>query len=352
LRIDDARARLRAFMKSTGMMCDLALVARLALLILTPACSSGLSNAPPPPVAPESAEEAEEAPAPPPPAPEPPPASAAAEEPLLVLPSSADLAPARAPDPRAPADLKAPPPDAKKTSTGLVSKVLSKGTGSEHPSGDDTVVVRHTGWMTSGVKFESSADSGKPADYVLSRAMPGWVEGLPLMVTGEKRRFWIPGTLAYGDTPRPYGQAYGPLVYDIELVAIKHPPRAPAVPDDLTSPPSDAKRTASGLVYKVMVEGSGKVRPGPRSTVEVNYSGWTLDGQLFDSSVARGETATFPLNGVIKGWTEALALMVVGDKARVWIPANLAYGERPKGGSPAGALVFDIELVAIKDARR
>jgi peptidylprolyl isomerase len=69
---------------------------------------------------------------------------------------------------------------------------------------------------------------------------------------------------------------------------------------------------------------------------------------MFDSSVARGETATFPVNGVIKGWTEALQLMVVGEKVRVWIPAKLAYGEHPQGGSPAGPLVFDIELVAIK----
>jgi FKBP-type peptidyl-prolyl cis-trans isomerase len=68
---------------------------------------------------------------------------------------------------------------------------------------------------------------------------------------------------------------------------------------------------------------------------------------MFDSSVARGETTSFPLNGVIKGWTEGLQLMVEGEKRRFWIPANLAYGENPGGGRPGGLLVFDVELIKI-----
>ena len=89
--------------------------------------------------------------------------------------------------------------------------------------------------------------------------------------------------------------------------------------------------------------------PGPTSQVSVQYSGWTKDGKLFDSSIPRGAPITLPLNAVIKGWTEALELMVVGDKARLWIPAALAYGEHPaKQGAPAGDLVFDVELVSIR----
>ncbi|MBN2360341.1 MAG: FKBP-type peptidyl-prolyl cis-trans isomerase, partial [Deltaproteobacteria bacterium] len=80
----------------------------------------------------------------------------------------------------------------------------------------------------------------------------------------------------------------------------------------------------------------------------VHYTGWTTDGKMFDSSVARKETIVFPLNGVIKGWTEGVQLMVPGEKSRFWIPANLAYGENPGGGRPGGMLVFDIELIAIK----
>ena len=119
-------------------------------------------------------------------------------------------------------------------------------------------------------------------------------------------------------------------------------------PADVAAAPADAIRTPSNRASKVLVPGKGTRHPRPNSRVLVHDTGWTTDGQMFDSSVARGQSATFPVNGVIKGWTEALGLMVVGDKARVWIPAKLAYGERPQGGSPAGPLVFDIELIAIK----
>ncbi|HVV51590.1 MAG TPA: FKBP-type peptidyl-prolyl cis-trans isomerase, partial [Polyangia bacterium] len=78
------------------------------------------------------------------------------------------------------------------------------------------------------------------------------------------------------------------------------------------------------------------------------YSGWTTDGKMFDSSVTRGEPATFPLKGVIPGWTEGLQLMTVGEKIRFWIPGNLAYDNSPRPGAPHGTLVFDVELLAIK----
>ena len=305
---------------------------------------AGCAHAPTPAPAPPPIEE-DEAP-PPEPAPEPEPA--ASTEPVVPLPSAADLAMRKAPDPNAPPDLQQPPADARRSESGLAWKVLAPGTGKVRPSGDDTVAIRHTGWMANGVKFESSADSGQAVEYVLSSAIRGWVEGLSGMVTGEKRRFWIPGSLAHGDQPRPYGLPHGALVYDIELVAIRHPPKAPDVPDDLTSPPADATRTASGLVYRMLARGTGQVHPTARSTVEVHYTGWTQTGERFDSSHARGQPATFSLGQVIRGWTEALQLFVVGDKARVWIPAKLAYGEKPPRGSPAGPLVFDIELLAIK----
>ncbi len=112
-------------------------------------------------------------------------------------------------------------------------------------------------------------------------------------------------------------------------------------PDDVAAPPADAERTPSGLASRVLVEGTGAEHPTATSTVTVHYTGWTTDGEMFDSSVERGNTATFPLNRVIAGWTEGLQLMVVGEKRRFWIPADLAYGE---SGRVAGMLVFDIEL--------
>jgi len=122
----------------------------------------------------------------------------------------------------------------------------------------------------------------------------------------------------------------------------------PKTPSDVAAAPAGAKKTASGLASKVLIKGKGTRKPKATDTVEVHYSGWTTDGKMFDSSVARGKTATFPLNRVIKGWTEGLQLMVEGEKRRFWIPAYLAYGNSPGGGRPAGMLCFDVELIKIK----
>ena len=104
----------------------------------------------------------------------------------------------------------------------------------------------------------------------------------------------------------------------------------------------------SGVQYKVIKEGSGEI-PADSSTVIVNYEGKTIDGTVFDSSYKRGEPATFPANRVIKGWTEALVHMPVGSVWEVYIPQELAYGERSTGQlKPFSALVFKIELVGIK----
>jgi FKBP-type peptidyl-prolyl cis-trans isomerase len=303
------------------------------------------ASAPPRAATPAETDEPAEAPA----APEPP-KSNAPLEPIEPLPAAEG--PPATPDPHAPADLKAPPPDAERRPSGLASKVLKPGTGTEHPGPDDTVKVIVSGWTAAGIKFESPAESGRPTEYVPSRAIRGWAEGLPLMVAGEKRRFWIPGALAYGDSPRAYGMPSGALVYDLELVSFRHPPAPPVVPTDLAAPPADAKRTPSGLAYRVLEKGTGKSHPRSRSVVEVHYSGWTLDGKMFDSSVTRGEPASFPLNNVIRGWTEGLQLMVVGERARFWIPAKLAYGDKPLGGGPSGPLVFDVELIDFKDPPR
>ncbi len=116
-------------------------------------------------------------------------------------------------------------------------------------------------------------------------------------------------------------------------------------PVDVAAPPPEATTTASGLAYVVVVEGTGDTNPGPSSVVRVHYTGWTTDGEMFDSSVARGEPAQFPLNGVIAGWTEGLQLMVVGQKNRFWIPEKLAY--KGAEGPPKGTLVFDVELLAL-----
>ena len=243
----------------------------------------------------------------------------------------------------APPDVGSVPADAEVTSSGLASKVLQPGTGSEHPSDVDIVKVHYTGWTTDGNMFDSSVARGEPAGLPLNRVIAGWTEGVQLMVVGEKRRFWIPEDLAYGGAP---GRPAGMLVFDVELLDIQKAPPMPEAPADVAAPPADAEVTKSGLASKVLIAGTGTEHPKKTSRVTVHYSGWTTDGKLFDSSVVRGQPATFGLHQVIKGWTEGVQLMVAGEKRRFWIPEKLAYGG--EAGKPAGMLVFDVELISIE----
>ena len=360
--------------------------------------------------------------------------------------------------PQTPSDVAAPPADAAKTESGLHHKVLTEGKGDAKPLATDTVTVHYSGWTTDGKLFDSSVERGEPTSFPLNGVIKGWTEGLQLMVEGEKRRFWIPADLAYGEKPgggRPGGQlvfdvelisikkappapkppedtektaggvAYkvikkgegsdkpgaddvvtfhmtaksmegqplqdtrsqptppsvplnGPglppelkeslsdmvageqrqcwlpearipggfVVAELELISFKKAPPAPAVPEDVGSVPDDAEKSESGLASKVIKAAEGE-KPKASDTVKVHYTGWTTDGKMFDSSVTRGTPTEFPLSGVIKGWTEGVQLMNVGEKRRFWIPADLAYGENPQGGAPGGTLVFDIELLEI-----
>jgi len=116
-------------------------------------------------------------------------------------------------------------------------------------------------------------------------------------------------------------------------------------PPDVASAPADAVRTSSNLASKVIQPGTGTRHPRPNSRVTVHYTGWTTDGKTFDSSVSRGEPATFGLDEVVPGWTEGVQMMVEGEKRRFWIPGRLAYDGVP--GRPQGMLVFDIELIRI-----
>jgi peptidylprolyl isomerase len=134
------------------------------------------------------------------------------------------------------------------------------------------------------------------------------------------------------------------LILCLAVPAVALAQKSLPAPPDVMEPPKDAKKTSSGLAYKVITPGKGKQHPTGTSEVTVHYTGWKTDGSMFDSSVARGEPSSFPLNRVIKGWTEGVQLMVEGEKTRFWIPEPLAYrGER----EPRGMLVFDIELLKI-----
>jgi len=117
-----------------------------------------------------------------------------------------------------PSDVAAPPPDAGRTRSGIAFRVLTPGRGSRHATARSSVTVHYTGWTTDGKMFDSSVVRGTPANFALDQVIPGWTEGLQLMVEGEKRRFWIPEKLAYrGQAGKPKGM----LVFDVELLAIQ-----------------------------------------------------------------------------------------------------------------------------------
>src|SRR6266404_7009847 len=176
----------------------------------------------------------------------------------IALLTMATLTLAQSSDPKTvpvPEDVAAPPADAERTASGLVSKVLSAGKGETHPAKTDLVIVHYTGWTTDGKMFDSSLSRGKPATFPLDKVITGWTEGVQLMVAGEKRRFWIPEELAYkGKEGRPAGM----LVFDVELISFNPPvPKEISsdptkAPDDVRRPPDDAKRTSSGLSSKIL----------------------------------------------------------------------------------------------------
>lgn len=251
---------------------------------------------------------------------------------LAALPLFAEIE-----KPAPPADLAAPPADAERAESGLVTKKLASGSGTAKLRDDQIARLRYTVWKSDGTLVQH-VPPGQSLLIAPSKMLPGWAAAVQQMVTGESRRIWIPASLGAGKIKE--GET---LVIDTELLEIVD---RPTTPEDVAAPPADAKVTESGLAYKVLRPGTGSVRPKRNSTVVVHYSGWTTDGKMFDSSILRGQSAVFPLTGVIAGWTEGLQLMVEGEKTRFWIPSKLAYGNDKT--KPQGMLVFDIELVQVR----
>lgn len=242
--------------------------------------------------------------------------------------------------PETPADLDKPPAAAETTGSGLASLILAPGQGQEHPGGQDYVTMHYSIWTHEGHLVDSTLERAEPVTLPMDRLMKGMTEGLLLMVPGQRRRFWIPAGLGF---PAGKGLPVGALVMDLQLISIDPPPSRP--PADLLAPAADAMVGSSGLVYRVLRHGTGTQHPGGRDTVTVQYTGWTQDGKVFDSTLQKRSTLTIRLDEVIKGWRQGLKLMVPGDKMRFWIPEKLAY--QGKEGMPAGTLVFDVELLKI-----
>ena len=163
------------------------------------------------------------------------------------------------------------------------------------------------------------------------------------MALGEQRRIWIPAELTYvgndDDKPAPLD-----VTVDFELLAIQ---KAPPVPLDLKVPPRNATKLESGVSFRRIKKGGGTQHPSGKSRMLLHFSGWTTNGDLVESSVMAGQPASFDMLTVLRGWREALLQMVPGDKVRVWIPAAMAFGDKPRRGQPRGDLVYELELISL-----
>jgi peptidylprolyl isomerase len=123
----------------------------------------------------------------------------------------------------------------------------------------------------------------------------------------------------------------------------------PTVPEDVSEPPPTAARTPSNIAYRILHPGTGRA-PTIDDAVLVKYSGWTADGKVFETTARRGRPRTLFPRQLVAGLSEALLMMKEGEAARFWIPPNLAFGDTPaKPGGPSGPVVYDIELVKVKD---
>jgi len=240
----------------------------------------------------------------------------------------------------APPELAIPPAEALRSPSGLAHRVIQAGQAGALPSPGDFVRVHFTGWDAEGKAFANTRAQDEAPYLSLEKLMPGMREALLAMSVGEQRRIWIPEALAFAGAK---GRPAGPVVMDLELLDTVPPPsQAPA---DVAAPAPDAQLLRSGLAFKILRAGTGKVHPERSSWVSVHYSGWTTDGKLFDSSLTKGTSVPLQLKATIEGLIQGLPLMVVGEKRRFWVPEKLAYrGDR---GMPAGMLVFDVELVGI-----
>ncbi len=233
------------------------------------------------------------------------------------------------------------------TASGLRYIIREKGNGVK-PEKGAKVDVHYTGSLTNDTVFDSSYKRNQPFSFTLGqgRVIKGWDEGVALLNEGDKATFIIPADLAYGSRATGNIPANSTLIFQIELLKVVNPIKIE--PYDVAG--KDTLTTASGLKYIIVKKGAAKnplAKAGEIATV--HYSGYFKDGVMFDSSVKRGQPIKFTLGQgqVIKGWDEGLQLMRSGDKFRLLIPYQLAYGEKGRGQSipPKADLFFDVELV-------
>ena len=248
---------------------------------------------------------------------------------VLLLSSMQAAAVAKAPNPNV------LPADAVESASGMHYQVLQSAKPGAASLKPDFFEYRVTIWTKNETGKLVAKESGvlRANFKAVAQSSPALARAALLSPVGEIRRWWF----SLPSAPDQF------QVVDLTVLGNVNP--APA-PPDVAAVPANANKTASGLAYRIIKKGNAGsgTHPNLQSVITIDYSGWTPDGKLFDSSVTRGEKATFPLNGLISGWKEGLTLMSPGDTYRFWIPGHLAYDSLPAGTGPKGMLVFDITL--------
>lgn len=234
------------------------------------------------------------------------------------------------------------------TSEGIKLLLLKQGKGKPLNKGDK-VRMHYRGYLVDDREFDNSRERNQPFEFVLGmkQVIEGWDIALQYFKPGDMGKITIPPNLGYGDVEMPKIPAGSYLVFDIEILeAIR----------DFAPKPFDTKgltkqTTSSGLEYWIVKEGTGDI-PVRGKTVDVHYTGFLENGDIFDSSVLKGQPISFRLGVgmVIPGWDEGIGLLKSGGSALLSIPYNLAYGEsgRPPMIPPKARLIFNVELIKVK----
>ena len=253
------------------------------------------------------------------------------------------------PAPAIPPDLAGPPAKSPAFKSGIKYEIVRAGTGTDKARAWDTVTFNFSAWDAEGHMFDTTETRKRPATAPPYRQSPVMEEVLTSVTAGTRVRFWVDAEKMAQSGRAAAAMPKGQVCYEIEVLQIaKAANDPPPAPSDVGKPPPDAQKTAKGVFYKVIKAGPGGAKPKSTEVVKLNYTGWTTDGRMFDSSLLRAQPAEFSLMGVMAGWTDAIPTMSVGDHTRFWVPAELAYKGAPN--RPQGMLVFDIELLEIKAA--
>jgi FKBP-type peptidyl-prolyl cis-trans isomerase len=268
---------------------------------------------------------------------------------LLLFGSSVVRAaePATRPVLAPPADVAAPSAGARKTASGLAMKVIARGTGKTRPQPNDCVRLRFAAWTRSGETAGTSSDDEGGEVICLHGMTPGLAEAVAAMVVGERRRIWIPEALAFPVDPKDDDQPRrkADLTYELTLLAIL---AAPPTPRPLKHAAPQARKLPSGVALAIVKKGTGQTHPGPGQQLTMHLSCWTTDGVLHESTRFGGKPLVYRIAELVPGLGEGMQQLVVGDVARFWIPAALAYGDKPRRGQLKGSLVYEVELIGLE----